>query len=445
MLRIVLWGVAGLMWGMGSFLAGLYLTFPEEKARDYVAYEFYQRTDEDYTLDASSLSLWWLSGVKMDDVTIYEVKQARRGRMVDDEEEGASSEGERIPYMHFDVFGVRLSLPHLLLGQQALAFLVETCGGEIKGSYADSSGETSVSLSIEDLDLGQASDSIVGGLLKGMGFRSAAETAGEWLKVLGTVEASLTIELNTEDVKESTGSFSFQINGLTLTPGTQMAAFDVPEAKFTKAILSMEVKEGKFEVTEGAFESETVNATISGDITLNKQLRRSRNRLEVSFSFSEDLDSRAQMLPDLKRARDNEGKYNALLTGTIVSPNFRLSRSSPATSRLNRSGSDGPVVSDRTPLATRDDGLTDEERRKQREERIKERRERLKKRREERAKQTGVEEEGGDRPIREPLDIGGPPGMNDPMEDLPPPGEFEDPLLPDIPPPPGMDEEFIEE
>jgi hypothetical protein len=65
-------------------------------------------------------------------------------------------------------------------------------------------------------------------------------------------------------------------------------------------VLAFEAHDGKLEVTEGAFESSTLDATVSGDITLNKRLARSRLRLREPSAAAADggTPRRVRLAPD---------------------------------------------------------------------------------------------------------------------------------------------------
>ncbi|MFZ5481020.1 MAG: type II secretion system protein GspN [Myxococcota bacterium] len=405
MMRRVLWVLGGLGWGAVSFLVGVYATFPTDVARHRAELEFHKATNKEMAVGIGDLSLWRLSGADLSDVDLYTVKRGRRTK------DDPKPPMERTKVLHFDRLAVRAAILPTLLGKRAVAYVAEIYGGDIDGTWATSDRTLEVTYDISDVDLSK--------------MPLASETME--LNLLGTIEGSGDLVLDTEDVKSSSGSVRLSFPGIGLGKGSKVAGFELPEVVFDKAVVAGEVKEGKLEITEGTFESSVLTATLSGDITLNKKLGRSRNRLELSFTLPEDIDKLAQVAPDLKRARDSDGVYHFLVTGTVLAPNARPNRAGGRAARTPRE--DGPLAGAGVgPLAGDREGdaaASEEARRARREKRIQERRERLRKRREEAAAR-GEGQSDKDRdfppPDLDPSDM--PPG---PPDDLPP-GLEEPPL-----------------
>jgi type II secretion system protein N len=357
MIRRILFGMFGVAWGALCFLVGLYVTFPEDAARDRVMYEFGEWAKDDYALSIGELSLWRLSGVSLDDATVYTVKKGRKSK------ENPDPPKERTPIITFDTLSVGVAPFPMLMGKQAVAFVAEIYDGAFDGTYAQSEEVVELNFDASNIDLSK--------------LPVATETMKLNLKGILGGESDLAFDLT--DIKKSTGTLQLEFAGFGLDAGSEVAGFGLPEVNFTTASVAFEAKEGKLNVTEGTFDGDVLDATLSGEIVLNKKILRSRNRLDLVFSLPEDLDKLAQVAPDLKRARDDEGKYHLTISGTILSPSARFSKPSSKTVRKNKSGddeeTDGPLVGESE--------QSDEERRAARAQRIKDRRERLRKRREE--------------------------------------------------------------
>ncbi len=364
MIQRVLFGLAAIGWGGVMFLIGLYVTFPAIAARERVVYEFGEWSRNEYAVDIGDLSLWRLSGVDLSDVTFYTVK---KGRKTKDEPDPPR---ERTPMLHLDGLAVRAAPISMLMGKDALAFVAEIYGGALSGEFAQSDAGVEVSFDGGDIDLGKL----------------PVATDKMTLNLVGIASGEADLTFDATDVKNSSGFLKLSFEGLGLAADSAVAGFGLPEVSFSEAGVAFEIKDGKLAVTEGTFASDTLNATLSGDIVLNKKLVRSRNRLELLFSLPDDLDKLAQIAPDLKRARDDDGKYHVAIGGTILSPTVRFSRS-------GRSGGGG-IKGDKGDLAGMGEldspmgggdfapSADPEERRKAREDRIRARRERLKERRE---------------------------------------------------------------
>jgi type II secretion system protein N len=413
-MRRVLLGLAGLGWASACFVGGLWLAFPEDAARTRVAWEVSRASKDEYALEVAHLSPWRLSGLDARDVKLYTVKKPRKARPKKGGDAEAPAEGpalERTLAFSLDRLAARMALLPLLSGDRAVAFVAETLGGTVDGTWAQSGEGTKVAFSVDALDLARVP-------------HGEGSTA---LQLLGRLDANGDLLLDTQDTRKSAGSMRFDLPGFGLAKGSKLGGFDLPEVVFDKAVLAFEVEDGKARVTDGTFESATLDATVTGDITLNKRPGRSRLRLEVVFTLPPDLDQLAQLAPDLRRARDAEGKYHYQITGTVLDPSARPSRSgaSKLRDRIKPTGdADGagsaPAAGDapagaKEPVEPRLDADTSpEDRRAAREERLRERRERMRRRREEAEARGDVGEKLG----RDP----GPP--RDEPDDLPyiPPG-----------------------
>lgn len=421
MMRRIGLGLAALAWGALSFGAGLYLSFPEDEARVRVVHEVAERSKNEYAIDMESLSLWRLSGVDLEDVKLYTVK---KGRKTKDEPDPPHI---RTLFLELDRLAARVQLLPLLWGQRTLSFLAEIYGGTIDGTYAQSEGAIALGFEAAGIDLSRI---------------PPGDGANSFL-FRGTMAGNADLALDTADPKQSTGTLRLDFPGFGLAKGSKVSGFELPEVIFDSAVLAFEAKDGKLTVTEGAFQSPTLSATVSGDIALNKRFARSRLRLDVVFSLPEDLDQLAQLAPDLKRARDEEGQYHYMISGTLQSPNARPSRSG---GRIPRPGAekgedDGPGLGAGLPGPGRDfsPDMSPEDRRAAREERIRERRERMRKRREEadRGNPLLQDRPGPDEDMPPPMgpddELGPPMPMGPPDEDFGPPPMDEGPMFDEEP------------
>lgn len=420
------WALGGLVWLVAATFAGLYLTFPEEAAKRYIVHRFNEANRNEFAMEIGDLSLWRLTGAALEDVQILSLKRGRRDK--DNPDPGM----EATPFAKLDDLRLRVQVLPRLLGQTAFGYAADLFGGTLEGSFSTSAALTELTLEARSVDLSKV-----------------PVRSGETdLKLIGTLRADADLSLNTEELKSSTGQLALRFDGFGLGEGSKAAGFGLPAVTFSKAELVFEAKDGKLVVTSGAFESETITAEVSGDIALNKKIARSRLRLELAFTLPPDLDELAKLSPDLKRARDEEGRYHATCSGTLVAPTCRISRTKGAGGIAGERP--GPVAARGAPglVGGSDNGepMDEDARRKAREERIKERRERLKKRREELG-QRDPDQVGPDGPPQ-PM----PPGEGGRDEPYIPPGEFPTPdeleemrqereNLPP-PPPPDFEPEF---
>ena len=193
------------------------------------------------------------------------------------------------------------------------------------------------------------------------------------------------VALNRDEIKKSEGSFKLSVDQLKLESG-EYSGFKLEPMAFTEAVLAFEVEDGVAKVTQGHFVSDLLEATVTGDITLNKDFKRWRVRLNVVVTLDETLDKLARFSPALSDARDDEGNYHFMMAGTPG-----LARMRP--DRLGARGEAGTAPGARMPLGEDEpppgpepeafdeevtDGTTAEDRRQRRLERIRKARERRK-------------------------------------------------------------------
>lgn len=420
-MKYLLWTLGGGSWLFATALAGFYLTFPSDVVSARIAHESVAASDRQFLVEPGGARPA-LFGLTLHDATIYGIKRGRRTK--DNPEPGF----DRTKLVVADSVTVRLHPIDRLLGKQAWAWSASVFGGGLSGDYVASETALDIGWEIDEIDLSTL----------------PLTTPDRVINLVGTLSGAADFHIDVEDTKQSSGSFTLSAEGMGVGPGSNIAGFGLPEVSFTKAAIAAEVEDGKLVLSDGTFESSLLSATLSGEITLNKKFARSRNRLDLAFTLPEEFEPLAAVSPQLKRSKDEEGRYHCSVTGQLTAPSFRCGKS--VGGKRSSAAADG----DRPALAGGandfDPSMSDEERRKAREDRIKERRERLRKRREELAKGRGEDVVEGGGPMRVPP----PPGQEEPP--IPDDGAFEDrfplPEEPDllgppgIEPPPPPDEEF---
>lgn len=425
MMRWLLLGMGASLSACTGSLVGLFVTFPAESTAAWAAYQVHER-DDDYALEVGDVRPWLFPGLRATDVTLYSVK---KGRKTKDEPEPTAIRSE---LLKLDSLAVRMQVFPRILGKWSFGYNAELLDGEISGHYAIGDAGAELSFDIEDLDLSLA----------------PLQTDDASVNLLGKLGGSSDLVLDSENVKASTGSLELVFKGLQLAEGSKVMGLALPVVSFTTAKVRLEAKDGKLEVTEGTFDGDVIDMTLTGDISINKKLERSRNRMELVVTLPPDLDSLARIAPSLKRARDPEGAYHFNIGGTIVSPTFRAGRGTgggvakndPEGGRARLDGGDeGSEMTEGGAGSSTDADASREERKRKREERIKERRERLRKRREEAGTATPGNPE--DAPDFDPRDRDdGPPDRGPDDMDAPPPFDREDERqdFGEGPPPDGM-------
>lgn len=400
--RIVHIGV-GAIYGGVVFLGGLHLFFPDDAVLERLRYEVSERSANAWAISAADLDLWHMTGFSFDDLKLLKTTRppykpsARRAIKKPIGEENFDGEDEAVPVADEpastedtiqaeEIFsashaGVRLRLLPLLIGRISAKYDIALADGQVTGTYTRTPSTQKLSLELDDIDL--AKMPLEGKTLD--------------LDLKGKMLGSLDLDLNAKDPTKSTGEGSISFKNLTLLGGKISGLEIKQEGNFTKAEVRFEVSDGKAKIVQGEITGDILQAQLEGEVTLSKKFSRSRLRIPVSFTVTEDLDKLLALVPGSKDAKDEQGNWHYLLSGTIEHPRFkpdRIRRGGTATSRAARAPIEdeierpAPGVLDRPGDGPRvgrpgDVGkMTPEERRKLREERMRERRERMRSRRE---------------------------------------------------------------
>lgn len=390
-------GVVAVVWGLAAFWIGIVVAFPGAAAAERASWEVQERTGGKVLLQLAHVRPWHVVGLAARDVVVLQDSRTDRQR-----EAGSGSAPS--PLIALDGLKARVALLPMLRGTWTSVVDAVVYDGHLRGRVGWSGSAATVDLTGKGIDL------------------SRVDTTSEQFsaKLAGELEARVDLTYDTETVKNTQGTLKLEADRLQLTDLT-VSGFSLGEVLFEEALLAFDVKEGVAEVREGLLRGEQVEAEVDGTVTLNATFSRSRLSLKVHVKLPEDLDKLAQLAPDMKNARDEDGTYHFSLTGTIERPRFRpdrvsaRARSTPMLPRPVRPGGsddDAPSTNDVAPPP--DDQKVDaEEMERRREERL----ERLRQRREEaRARREQAEVDGETGPTG---DQDGRPDGDVPIADLP--------------------------
>ncbi len=415
MIRALQLALGTTLFGAAVFYAGWHVYFPGEAAVARARYAVQEAGKGKWVFQAADASPWRLSGVSFEDAVLARVDQPRRRRIRhrrgdDPAEEPAA---KATPVLRADTLDVGVDLLALARGKKRIRYAMDALGGEASGILGLDEDRRRIVLDAEDIDVSQLP-------LKGESWSVAAR---------GRLRLDADLDMPRKATDKSRGEVHLSIDDLVIDSAT-VHGFDIGSATFTEAGLDLVVKKGKLSVDEGRFASDLFTVDLDGDVTLSdREPSRWRLRLEAKVELDEGLDKMLSMLPRVKDARDDDGVYHFLCSGSLGRPYCRPDRIAaghrPTRSRAVRTPREprGPGPD----LAPRDEGdkpAADDDRRKRRLERIRQRRERARASRLE----EGPPEDLGDRRGDDML----------PPRRFPPEGGFEGDILDDELPPDGQ-------
>ena len=311
-------GLAAAAWGLIAFGLGLRVHFPEEQLIERLQWEVQERSGGDFALQAGSASPWRMTGVTLKDAVLLRVdkpsprrRRPRRGAEEEAEEpeeaaaDAAPTEGE--VYLRAEELALRVEPLALLSGEQAAVFFARLFDGDLTGRVAMTPDGQIINAQGHGLNM------------------ALIPTAGEeWsMDLSGRMDLMVDLEMNFEKIKESRGNVEMTFEGMELS-AIEMSGFNLDEqAVFTEAVLKLEVDNGKLEVDEGRFISDLVEIELDGYMQLAKTLRRMRMRIGMKIKIADQYDKLLKNLPMVKNARDEEGVYHFMLSGTPEAPRFQ--------------------------------------------------------------------------------------------------------------------------
>ena len=315
MMRAALTGVGALAWGAVVFVVAISVHFPQRAILDRARWELQERSAGDYAFDATRVAPWMGSGLVFDNLVLYSVDKPRR-RRPSDEDMGANAR----PIFRADHLSFRAQLLPLLSGRKQAAFKADLFGGTLDGIAGQGGARSILQLEGRSLDLGRMPIS-----------------GDEWsVDATGLARLDVDLDVDTDKLDESKGKISLAIEDLALHSIEAMGfTYDQP-IPFKKAELELEIEEGKATITKGIFAGDVIDANLEGDFTLSaKGFSRSRMEVKIKVDLADDLDRMAKMVPGVKDARDDEGTYHFVCSGSLTHPRCREDRLAAGNSRTS--------------------------------------------------------------------------------------------------------------
>ncbi len=343
--------------GAVTFATALHVHFPGEAVVQRVRWEIQENTKGEWAFEAEDAGWWMPGGITFENARMLrvDVPTGRRRGGADAEAAPAAKE-----FFRADSLSARLALLPLLTGTKVVEYAAEVWGGSLEGQFGESETHRLITIHTDGLDLTRIPLS-----------------GDEWsIDARGTLklDADLQIALaKGKDAPPNSGTILLEIENFVIDNSTMMG-MDLVSAEFREAVLELQMDGKKADIKRGHFESDLIDLTVGGNLNIaTGDPDRWRIRVELSFTLGDTLDAMAGMLPNLKRARGEDGTYHMLCTGTWGNPVCREDRSKVR---------GGPTAADRPPRPDRGDlGPGDgEDRRRKRTEDAEKRREERKKR-----------------------------------------------------------------
>lgn len=242
----------------------------------------------------------------------------------------ASADPDPAPTWDIDRARVRLHLLPLLLGRWVIGFDVDAYDGSIVGEAllvnrrGDGDGESDKRGSA-DKRLAQI-EAEADGLQLGK-IQALVGLVG--VPVSGEAAATVDLKLG-KSPKEHVGTIAVRGQGLSLGPGERtipgFGALSLPTIDMGQLVIDADVADGKAKVKPAKLDGKDLKAAANLNVTLRQPVGRSTTTGALEFKMDEAFlaaNTKFQpifdMLPQLKRAKSEQGAYRFKLSGMLGS------------------------------------------------------------------------------------------------------------------------------
>jgi len=330
------------LWGIVVFRIAFGIHFPSEIVQNRIAVEVAKSSKDSMQLKIGDIGPTSLMGLQVNDAILYKQNE----------------EGESIPTIVLDQLSVVLSPLQTLFGSLGASIDANILGGTIIADVVgDSFQPKEFDITIDSTELDLSSVPIESSTFE-------ASLAG---KVSSHIEGVFPQEL---PHKNSEGRFTISVDGLSISNATA-SGIELPSLDFSEANIAGLVKNGKLEITDANFISESIGLSIDGDIILGKVWKRSRLRLTLELKLGSEFALIAKMLPALKNNKvgeeDGQGIYKLNVIGTIKNPRIKSSNRNNSRRPNRASPSRNKEIEDNDVKSATETKSPDEKRKERRE------------------------------------------------------------------------------
>jgi len=279
----------------------LFQTFPFDRLKGRLLVEAEKQIG--YDLEVGQLDPGLLGSVVLTDVKIFEKARGKR-----------AAEAKRTPTFAFDQVAIQLGLLALVTGSLEATVTVELMDGELSGTFGEGDKGPQLDLTWNDLDLAAAT--------------VLEEQFGVQLGGVASGHAEVTLERS--KLSKASGEIALKIAGAKIRGG-KAKGFKLPPIRIGDLDWTAQVDKGKVTLKKIEAESEDLNFSLEGTLSLADKPLNSRLNLRTTFGFAEpflekhkDIKGGLSLIKRAKSRKDDS--YGYRLTGTLRRPTPRAWR-----------------------------------------------------------------------------------------------------------------------
>ncbi len=213
----------------------------------------------------------------------------------------------------FERIEIGISVIEYLFGSKPFLIRSNAYGGNIKIAAGTNKEKVFLSVVTDDLDVSKLD------IVK--------EKTG--LNIRGLLNLDLDISYDKKESKNNKGSINIEFKGLEIKSGTIMG-FQIPPVNSGDLLGEIEIREGKFKITNFKAKGKDVEIKLLGDGAFLSPVSRSNLNLSLKVKPTQAFIDREEKLKTILfgigSSLDKEGFYNFSIKGTISSPSFNIEK-----------------------------------------------------------------------------------------------------------------------
>lgn len=322
------------------FFLGCYFTFPYNKLKDRLIAEFAAQQKGRLTtqkLEIDELEPYWFTGI-----------QARGVRLSIAAAPKFTGEPDPPTVIEYEELRVRYSIFARLLGKNQVTFFARAFGGQVEGTFWDSSTERHLDFEMSDLAVGRVEPlrALLG------------------LPMFGSMKGK--VDLTFPDKRASKGQGSLSITFVDLAVGDGKAKLKetlaLPKIQVGELALEATVKDGLMVVSKLAAQGKDVDVAADGTLRLKDIPTESLTDIYLRFKVNDSYRSRNDVTrsifgapgssapalieladPKVKNSKRSDGFYGWHAVGLVSSLRFEPFAGTPPANRLTPPATQGGV------------------------------------------------------------------------------------------------------
>jgi type II secretion system protein N len=313
------------------FFFACYLTFPYSKLRDRIVAEFVaeqQAKGGGQHLEIEELEPYWFTGVKARGVKLTMGAAAKPG-----------TTAEPPSTLEIEELRAKLSILARVFGKTKVSFFARVFGGEIEGTFSDSSTERHVDFELHDLLVGRVEP------LQGL----------VGLPVRGAMTGKVDLTFDDKRASKAVGSINITIAELSVGDGVTKikGSLALPKIDVGELTLDAEAKDGLLKLNKLAGKGKDLELAADGTVKLRDVPTESSADVYLRFKFTDAYRSRNEVTktllgapgstapalfeladPKIKQAKRTDGFYGWHMMGLLSNLKFEPYSGTPPANRM---------------------------------------------------------------------------------------------------------------